>query len=303
MRKIICSKSPEGPKFTWIDIEHPDMAELSDLALEFDLSRHVVEDCLQPDHLPKVEEGTNIDFILLRQHLWPLGEEDDTIQEISTKVAIFYNAELLITIHRRPQPFLERIYHRLTAKPHKLVVSEIITRILGEVVESYEAPLSEMSAKLEVLEDDLFLRQKTPLRIQEDLYYMKRKAAKIKKLLYLTAQVARKHHPNARDKHILNNILDALQKLEFETDQVHDNASSLLNTYLAIATHRTNEIMRVLTLFSVFFLPLTFIVGIYGMNFTYMPELKWQLGYPLTLAGMLGITVAIFLWFRRKRWI
>ena len=123
MRKIICTKSPEGPKFTWIDIEHPDMAELSDLALEFDLSRHVVEDCLQPDHLPKVEEGINIDFILLRQHLWPLGEEDDTIQEISTKVAIFYNAELLITIHRRPQPFLERIYHRLIAKPHKLVVS------------------------------------------------------------------------------------------------------------------------------------------------------------------------------------
>ncbi len=303
MRKTICAKSPEGPKFTWIDIEQPDMAELSELAQEFDLSRHVVEDCLQPDHLPKVEEGINVDFILLRQHLWPLGEEDDTIQEISTKVAIFYNAELLITIHRRPQPFLERIYHRLIAKPHKLVVSEIITRILGEVVDSYEVPLAEMSAKLEELEDDLFLRQKTPLRIQEDLYYMKRKAAKVKKLLYLTAQVARKHHPNARDKHILNNILDTLQKLEFETDQVHDNASNLLNTYLAIATHRTNEIMRVLTLFSVFFLPLTFIVGIYGMNFDYMPELKWPLGYPFALAVMLGISITIFLWFRRKKWM
>lgn len=303
MRKTICTKSPEGPKFTWIDIEKPDMAELTALAEEFDLSRHVVEDCLQPDHLPKVEEGVNVDFILLRQHLWPLGEEDDTIQEISTKVAIFYNAELLITIHRRPQPFLEMIYHRLIAKPHKLDVSEMIIRILGEVVDSYEAPLSEMSAKLEVLEDDIFLRQKTPLRIQEDLYYMKRKAAKVKKLLYLTAQVARKHHPNARDKHILNNILDALQKLEFETDQVHDNASSLLNTYLAIATHRTNEIMRVLTLFSVFFLPLTFIVGIYGMNFVHMPELKWEFGYPFSLVIMIGISMAIFLWFRRKRWI
>lgn len=303
MRKTICAKSPEGPKFTWIDIEQPDMAELSELAQEFDLSRHVVEDCLQPDHLPKVEEGINMDFILLRQHLWPLGEEDDTIQEISTKVAIFYNAELLITIHRKPQPFLERIYHRLIAKPHKLVVSEIITRILGEVVDSYEVPLAEMSAKLEELEDDLFLRQKTPLRVQEDLYYMKRKAAKVKKLLYLTAQVARKHHPNARDKHILNNILDTLQKLEFETDQVHDNASNLLNTYLAIATHRTNEIMRVLTLFSVFFLPLTFIVGIYGMNFDYMPELKWPLGYPFALAVMLGISITIFLWFRRKKWM
>lgn len=303
MRKTICEKSPEGPKFTWIDIEQPDMAELAELAQEFDLSRHVVEDCLQPDHLPKAEEGTNADFILLRQHLWPLGEEDDTIQEISTKVAIFYNAELLITVHRRPQPFLEEIYRQLMAKPHKLAVSEIITRILGAVVDSYEFPLSEMSASLEVLEDDIFLRQKTPLRLQEDLYYMKRKAAKVKKLLYLTAQVARKHHPNARDKFIMNNILDTLQKLEFETDQVHDNASNLLNTYLAIATHRTNEIMRVLTIFSVFFLPLTFVVGIYGMNFDYMPELKWPLGYPFSLVVMLVISAAIFLWFRRKRWI
>jgi magnesium transporter len=101
----------------------------------------------------------------------------------------------------------------------------------------------------------------------------------------------------------MNNILDSLQKMEFESDQVHENASSLLDTYLAIATHRTNEIMRVLTIFSVFFLPLTFIVGIYGMNFRYMPELGWTLGYPFTIALMLAITLSIFFWFRRKRWI
>jgi magnesium transporter len=303
MRKIICQKSTDGPKFTWIDIEQPTREELTSLAVEFDLSGHVVEDCMQPDHLPKVEEGTFADFILLRQHLWPLGEEDDTIQEISTKVAIFYNSELVITIHRRPQPFLENIYHQSLGKTHKITADEVITRILGEVVDSYEIPLSAMSNALEALEDDIFLRQKTPIRLQEDLYYMKRKAAKVRKLLYLTTQVARKHHPGTRDKHTMNNILDSLQKMEFESDQVHENASSLLDTYLAIATHRTNEIMRVLTIFSVFFLPLTFIVGIYGMNFRYMPELGWTLGYPFTIALMLAITLSIFFWFRRKRWI
>lgn len=303
MRKTICLKTPEGAKFNWIDIEEPSMEELTELAGEFGLNRHVVEDCLQSDHLPKTEEGATADFMLLRKHLWPLSPEDDTIPEISTKVAIFFNSELLITVHRRPQPFLEELFKQVEPKITGLAVSEMITRILAGIVESYEIPLAAMSNALEELEDDIFLRQKPPIRIQEELYYMKRRTAKVRKLLYLTSQVARKHRAAGRDKHLLNNIIDTLEKLEFEADQVHENASSLLNTYLSIAAHRTNEIVRILTIFSVFFLPLTFIVGIYGMNFRFMPELEWPLGYPLTIMIMISITLSIYFWFRRNKWI
>lgn len=303
MRKTICTKSLEGSRFTWIDIEQPTSEELTTLAQEYGLDRHVVEDCLEPDHLPKMEEGVNADFILLRQHLWPLKEEDDTIREISTKVAIFYNADHLITVHRRPQPFLEVLYRNAASSLPEICPNEIITRILYKIAESFEIPLTAMSNELEELEDDIFIRQKKPMRVQEDLYYMKRRAAKMRKLLYLTAQVARKHKPGERDQHLMNDVLDSLQKLEFETDQVHDNATNLLNTYLSIAAHRTNEIVRILTLFSVFFLPLTFIVGIYGMNFDYMPELRMRLGYPLALLGMALITLGIYAWFRNKKWM
>jgi magnesium transporter len=86
-------------------------------------------------------------------------------------------------------------------------------------------------------------------------------------------------------------------------DELLEEVNSLLSIQLALASHRTNEVVRVLTVFSVFFLPLTFIVGIYGMNFDFMPELRQRWGYPAVLAGMGAVTLAIYLWFRRRGWL
>ena len=78
---------------------------------------------------------------------------------------------------------------------------------------------------------------------------------------------------------------------------------TLLSVQLALASHRTSEVMRVLTVFSVFFLPLTFIVGVYGMNFAFMPELRHRLGYPGVLAFMALVTLLIYRWFRGRGWL
>ena len=77
----------------------------------------------------------------------------------------------------------------------------------------------------------------------------------------------------------------------------------MLQVQLSMSSKRTNEVMRILTVFSAFFLPLTFIVGIYGMNFRHMPELALRWGYPATLVGMAGLSLGIFVWFRRKGWL
>jgi magnesium transporter len=82
-----------------------------------------------------------------------------------------------------------------------------------------------------------------------------------------------------------------------------DDVNNLLSIQLSLASHRTNEVVRVLTVFSVFFLPLTFIVGVYGMNFQHMPELREHWGYPAVLAGMALVTLAIYFWFRRRGWL
>jgi len=91
--------------------------------------------------------------------------------------------------------------------------------------------------------------------------------------------------------------------MHFYADELLEDVNNLLSMQLALASHRTNEVVRVLTVFSVFFLPLTFIVGVYGMNFHFMPELRSPWGYPAVLVGMGLVTLAIYLWFRSRGWL
>jgi magnesium transporter len=93
------------------------------------------------------------------------------------------------------------------------------------------------------------------------------------------------------------------QHLQNSFRQAEEDSSNLLNFYLSMAAHRTNEIMRLLTIFSVFFLPLTFIVGVYGMNFEYMPELKMRYGYFGVWVVMVLLTMSIYILFKRKKWL
>ncbi len=102
---------------------------------------------------------------------------------------------------------------------------------------------------------------------------------------------------------LFRDVQENAESYHFYADELLDDANTLLNVQLALASHRTSEVMRVLTVFSVFFLPLTFIVGVYGMNFDYMPELRHHFGYPAVLAVMLVVTAVIYRWFHRRGWL
>jgi magnesium transporter len=108
---------------------------------------------------------------------------------------------------------------------------------------------------------------------------------------------------SAAHKSALADIHDSMLNLVLVYEEVLDNAHTILNTYLSINAQKSNDVMKVLTVFSAFFLPLTFIVGIYGMNFEHMPELKWANGYYLALGFMLLITLGIYRWFKKKGYL
>jgi magnesium transporter len=105
------------------------------------------------------------------------------------------------------------------------------------------------------------------------------------------------------DQGLLADVVEEADRLHTWADELLESATHLMNLEINLASQRTNEVMRVLTIFSAFFLPLTFIAGVYGMNFKRMPELEHRFGYPLVVAVMALTAAAIWVWFRRKGWL
>jgi magnesium transporter len=136
-----------------------------------------------------------------------------------------------------------------------------------------------------------------------ELYQIKRKALMSKKLLLFSQEAISSVKLPSTKSDDLQDSRDLHVKLLNIYDQIHEDVSNLVNFYLSISAQKTNDVIKVLTIFSVFFMPLTFVVGIYGMNFEYMPELKMRYGYPILLGIMVLLSGGIYLWFRRKRWL
>jgi magnesium transporter len=109
--------------------------------------------------------------------------------------------------------------------------------------------------------------------------------------------------PQADNQSAIQDVLDQHLKMLTLYNQVLEDVNNLMNIYMSFTAQKTNDVVKVLTIFSVFFMPLTFIVGIYGMNFEFMPELKTRWGYPAIFILMIVVTAVIFFWFKKKKWL
>lgn len=288
--------------FKWIDVQDPTVEELKQISRKYKLHRYTVMDCLQPDHLPKQENMGNMQFVITRFLVENQSIEAHIVQEISSKVAIFYNAELIITVHRLKQPFLNTIRQQNAENGGHKSTSELITKIVWHVLHSYDRPALKVSQSIDDYEETVFMKPLTKELLQ-DLYLMRRKASVCLKLLLLTKEVVNKIPYLDNDPTVLQDAKDLHLKLITLFEQAHEDSTHLLDIYLSLSSRNSNEVMKVLTIFSVFLLPPTFIVGLYGMNFEFMPELHHRYAYPAVLAVIVILTVIIYLWFKRKRWL
>ncbi|NDD92051.1 magnesium transporter CorA, partial [bacterium] len=285
--------------FRWLDLVRPTPEELAQVARECGLHPTSVQDCLRPEHLPKYERTGPVNFVIFRTHDAQCSREADSVQELTRKVAIFYSDRFLITIHRVEQRFLTDLNQRwsLQSNLREHPLQQILTAILSGVVESYEGPLEEASNQLEELEAAVFEAQGAkPFNLKQG-YFLKRRASVYRRMLKGSMEVFSKIPAGAEvDVHELQSLKEWAEELYIDADDLVDGANSLLNLHLSIASHRTNEVMRVLTIFSMFILPLNVITGIYGMNFERMPELKWTGGYPAALLLMVAVFAAVYIW-------
>jgi magnesium transporter len=299
-KMIIREFSLTGNK-RWIDIQSPSAAELDQFAESHKIHQQNLTDCLESDHLPKFEDTEPLQFLITRVIVGNT-REDHTVQEISSKVAMFFDENTLITVHRLPHDFIEDMITRYI-EPKKIhQPKDIAVKLIKGSLRSFERFTLTLNEQIDHIEDTIFIKTRKINTLQE-LYFLKRQSNIGRKLLLLTREVLtglQGHHKASAD---LQDAFDLHNKVELYFDQLAEDVNNLLTVYLSVSSQKTNEVMKVLTVFSAFFLPLTFLVGVYGMNFKYMPELDSPWGYPGVLALMLGIVIFIYVWFRRKKWL
>jgi len=294
-------KENHGAGFTWIDLAQPEKKDLQEIAAKYGLHRTLVEDSLQPAHLPKYEQSDSVQFVILRAYADNIDKRADSIQEVTDKIAVFIKPEVIITIHRADYDFLARIKDNYVDTGQCSSPYEILQRIIEYVLATYEAPLSKIIEDVDNFEPQVFLEEHRKGMLKS-FYYLKRRASVISRVLDLTHVILDNLQKQLSTPE-LNDLKDSFVRLQTMSAHIQDSLTSLLNIYISLNSQRTGEVMRVLTLFSAFFMPLTFIVGIYGMNFQHMPELRWQLGYPAVLLAMVVVTLLIYIWFKRKGWL
>jgi magnesium transporter len=288
--------------FTWIDVSMPSDAELKSLALQYSLPLTAVSDCLQSDHLPKVEQIGEYTFAIFRVYDVQADENAGSFQKLTRKIAVFYTKDFLLTIHRSPTQIIENVAQKYIGNPLAQSPFEVVCKLYKNVLESFQTPLQLIDREIDVYEERIFLKKRIP-DLLKNLYAIKRKTYLIKRLNLINKMVIELMPLNHHKPPFYGDLHDCFIGHETLTDEIYDSIQSLLNLYLTISSQKTNEVMRILTAFSAFFLPLTFIVGVYGMNFDYMPELHSVNGYPMVLLGMTAISIAIWIWFKRRAWL
>lgn len=285
----------KGQNFVWYDCNRADAKGLKSLKNYEQIPENFIEDSIELGHLPKYEKKGKFELIILRAFSDKKQPEIVNVAQVSNKIAFIVYDNTLMSIHRKPFDYLINHVDKEFAS-----IEEILFFSIKNMINSFETPLTTHSKTIDVLERELLLSSTKEFSIDK-LYYIKSKARMHKKIIQLNQSVLNQIAIKNTSYHSeLQDIKDTALNLLLTADEIIEDTQSLLNSYLSITAQKNNEVMKLLTVFSVFFLPLTFIAGIYGMNFKFMPELEWEYSYVLVWVIMIIISLGIWFWFKKK---
>lgn len=287
----------------WLDLNHEDPVRDEQLMKErFGLHPLAITDALRERHPPKVEKFEEFLFVLLRG--LTADTEDIDFEQIS--VAVFLGERWLLTRHSGESAGTDWLWEQISSKPEQMGkgVASVAIALLGRVVKRYVPILLALEPQLEIIEEQLF--ENPDDQMLEKLQNYKSRLTKLRRIFTYHGQVIEqlRNLELADDfKHELTDVRDDINRSQSLGQMYYDLASDLVATYISLASHRLNRIMQVLTIVTVLFVPLTFMAGIYGMNFEYMPELKLRYAY-FVLLGVMGLVAVLLLrFFRGRKWI
>lgn len=281
----------------WVDLDQPTDEETIILQDFFAFHPLAIEDCLQFIQRPKLDYYDNHSFMIIQS----VNRKTLDPEEID----IFWSANFIVTFHRKKSVEVDTVWDRLldAKKIKSLNPVQILYHLLDKVVDYFFPSVYQIEDSLIQLEaedadqlktDDLFDIRKELLKLRRIIFPMR-------ELLYRVLNSER-IQLTKKSKVYFKDIYDHLLMLTEIVESNRELTKDMRDSYLSVNSNRMNSIMMTLTVITTIFMPLTFIAGVYGMNFDHMPELHWRYGYFIVLGVMAGISVTMFVFFWRKGW-
>lgn len=293
----------ENQKFSWIDAEQPTKENLENLQERFGIEKLFLEDAVESEHLPKYEEVPGVKFYLTRESRDTETSTPNIISEISTKLAIFIVGRHLITIHRLPTPIIEQVLQEIRNPKFRTTINidKVALKLGKKILLTFNEEQERVSDELDAIESKIFLSKMNDTLQIKNLYQIKRKAALNMRVLNLSTDWVKNFQQLSLSKIEVNDLIELQKDILNNFEHLSQQANNLMGLHLALSDQRNNEAMKMLSKYSIYFLPITFLAGVYGMNFDRMPELAFPYGYYITLSVMAIIVICTFIYLRKKR--
>lgn len=301
-----CALLADHEGITWIAVNGlEDTAMIEALGERYHLHPLVLEDVLDTGHLPKVEEYDG--YIYLVARAFTVGESEP----ISEQVSLILLPGVVISVEEgRGAEVFAAVRERLRAgrgRIRGLGADYLFYALLDIIVDGYFVALESLGERIGELEDAV-VEQPTP-ELLRSIHKVKRELFEVRRATWPMRDVVSWLERTAgglvsvSTEPFLRDVYDHTVQVAETAETFREILLAMQDTYLSSVSNRMNEIMKVLTIIATIFIPLTFIAGIYGMNFKYMPELEHPWGYPATLALMAGVALTMVLYFRRRHWL
>ena len=291
---------------TWIDVKAlHDPAVIETSGKLFGIHPLVLEDILNTNQRPKIECSENYVFIVLKMLSW--NEKEHLIEP--EQISIIVGADYVITYQENYDDIFDALRERIRQTKGQIRsqgAGYLAYSLMDTIVDYYYVILEQIGTDIERYEEELL--NAPSQEILREIYILKRENLVLRKSVWPLREVVSKM--GRAESPLLNrNILPFIRDLQDHTTIVIETVesymemiSNLIELYLSIGNNRLNEVMKILTIISTIFIPLTFLAGVYGMNFRYMPELEWKWGYLAVIVVMVAIAALMVWFFRRKKW-
>ena len=289
----------------WMDFEDPTEQEVALLGPElFNFHPLAIEDCIHAQSRPKVDDYE--DYLYLVFHSWNKREEGVLLEEVD----FFLGKHYVVTHHVEKRRSIGEVMERGARDP-KLAMAHgadlLLHQIIDRMVDRYTVVVDDVDERVDLLEDEV-LEQPTPdtlkriLGIKRDLQELFRTVRHQRDVMN---SLAREGHAvvSKKGRTFFRDIYDHVVRIHDTVEGLRDEVGGARDAYISIMSNRMNEVMKGLSLVATIILPLTFVTGIYGMNFQYMPLLAHPQGFAITCGVMLVLGIAMYFAFRRKGWV